>query len=234
MIPKLTKLHEFSITYFNKEELKILDKEIFSDEIYEIELKKNNPVIFDVGSYIGLSILYFKKKYPKSKIFAFEPNPNVYPLLEENISQNGLSGIEIHNVALGLNEERRPLYIDSSKANAFSTSSFLPNAWNGKQKTLPIKIQVKKLSTFLNIKCDLLKMDVEGAEYEILKDLVESGKIEFIQNLVIEYHPISKNRLKKMEKLLIENNFELDIKNDKNGDEGLVFVVGKKSSKQLT
>lgn len=230
MIPKLTKLHDFSITYFNKEELKILDKEIFSDEIYGIELKKNNPVIFDVGSHIGLSILFFKKKYPKSKIFAFEPNPNVFPLLEENISQNGLSGIEIHNVALGLNEDKRSLFIDSSKTNAFSTSSFLPNAWNGKQKTLPIKIQVKKLSTFLNIKCDLLKMDVEGAEYEILKELVESGKVEFIQNIVFEYHPISKNRIKKIKQLLVENNFELDIKKDKNGDEGLVFVVGKKPS----
>lgn len=231
MIPKVTKLHNFSITYFNKEELKILDKEIFSDGIYDIELVKDSPVIFDIGSHIGLSILYFKKKFPKSKIIAFEPNPNVFPLLEENIIQNGLIGVEVHDVGLGLKEGKRLLYIDSSDSNAFSTSSFHPNAWNGKQKTLPIKVRVKKLSKYLNTKCDLLKMDVEGAELEILQELVESRKIEFIQNLVFEYHPINKNRFNKTMKLLVENHFELEIKEDKNGDEGLIFVIGKKSLK---
>lgn len=231
MMPKLIKLHNFSVTYFNKEELKVLDKEIFSDGIYEIELVKDSPLIIDVGSHIGLSILYFKKKFPKSKIIAFEPNPNVFPLLEENIIQNGLIGVEVHDVGLGLKEGKRLLYIDSSDSNAFSTSSFHPNAWNGKQKTLPIKVRVKKLSKYLNTKCDLLKMDVEGAELEILQELVESRKIEFIQNLVFEYHPINKNRLKKIMKLLVENHFELEIKEDKNGDEGLIFVIGKKSLK---
>ena len=230
-MPKLIKLHNFSVTYFNKEELKVLDKEIFSDGIYEIELVKDSPLIIDVGSHIGLSILYFKKKFPKSKIIAFEPNPNVFPLLEENIIQNGLIGVEVHDVGLGLKEGKRLLYIDSSDSNAFSTSSFHPNAWNGKQKTLPIKVRVKKLSKYLNTKCDLLKMDVEGAELEILQELVESRKIEFIQNLVFEYHPINKNRLKKIMKLLVENHFELEIKEDKNGDEGLIFVIGKKSLK---
>lgn len=230
-MPKLIKLHNFSVTYFNKEELKVLDKEIFLDGIYEIELVKDSPLIIDVGSHIGLSILYFKKKFPKSKIIAFEPNPNVFPLLEENIIQNGLIGVEVHDVGLGLKEGKRLLYIDSSDSNAFSTSSFHPNAWNGKQKTLPIKVRVKKLSKYLNTKCDLLKMDVEGAELEILQELVESRKIEFIQNLVFEYHPINKNRLKKIMKLLVENHFELEIKEDKNGDEGLIFVIGKKSLK---
>lgn len=230
-MPKLIKLHNFLVTYFNKEELKVLDKEIFSDGIYEIELVKDSPLIIDVGSHIGLSILYFKKKFPKSKIIAFEPNPNVFPLLEENIIQNGLIGVVVHDVGLGLKEGKRLLYIDSSDSNAFSTSSFHPNAWNGKQKTLPIKVRVKKLSKYLNTKCDLLKMDVEGAELEILQELVESRKIEFIQNLVFEYHPINKNRLKKIMKLLVENHFELEIKEDKNGDEGLIFVIGKKSLK---
>lgn len=230
-MPKLIKLHNFSVTYFNKEELKVLDKEIFSDGIYEIELVKDSPLIIDVGSHIGLSILYFKKKFPKSKIIAFEPNPNVFPLLEENIIQNGLIGVEVHDVGLGLKEGKRLLYIDSSDSNAFSTSSFHPNAWNGKQKTLPIKVRVKKLSKYLNTKCDLLKMDVEGAELEILQELVESRKIEFIQNLVFEYHPINKNRFNKTMKLLVENHFELEIKEDKNGDEGLIFVIGKKSLK---
>lgn len=231
MMPKLIKLHNFSVTYFNKEELKVLDKEIFSDGIYEIELVKDSPLIIDVGSHIGLSILYFKKKFPKSKIIAFEPNPNVFPLLEENIIQNGFIGVEVHDVGLGLKEGKRLLYIDSSDSNAFSTSSFHPNAWNGKQKTLPIKVRVKKLSKYLNTKCDLLKMDVEGAELEILQELVESRKIEFIQNLVFEYHPINKNRFNKTMKLLVENHFELEIKEDKNGDEGLIFVIGKKSLK---
>ncbi|HQC39363.1 MAG TPA: FkbM family methyltransferase, partial [Candidatus Dojkabacteria bacterium] len=112
MLPQLITLHKYDIAYLNKYELKILDKEIFGDEIYRIDIEKKNPLIFDVGSHIGLSILYFKKKYPTSTILGFEPNPNVFPFLEENINGNNIKNVTLYNLALSSKEGEKTLYID--------------------------------------------------------------------------------------------------------------------------
>jgi hypothetical protein len=52
------------------------------------------------------------------------------------------------------------------------------------------KINVKggRLSQFISKAVDLLKLDVEGAEFEVLEDLVLSGKIALVQSMMIEYH----------------------------------------------
>jgi FkbM family methyltransferase len=231
MFPQSTKLHNFTVTFLNKSELKILDKEIFGNEIYKINIKKKNPLIFDIGSHIGLSILYFKKNFPDSKIVGFEPNPNVFPLLEDNIKGNNIRNVTLYNLALSKNNGERILYIDSSGDGAFSTSSFIPNAWNGKQKSRGIKVKTVKLSTYIHKPVDLLKIDTEGAELEILQDLYTSKKFNLIKNIVLEYHPVKKFGLKRVLEILKSEGFTINTKEDMNGDEGLIFVIGNKSPK---
>lgn len=226
MIPKITKIGRFEITYFNKEELNILKQEIFKDQIYNIVLQSKKPHILDVGSHIGLSIIYFKTLYHNSTIIGFEPNPNVFPLLEENIFLNNIEGVELHNIALGREEKTRKLYIDSSGYGAFSTSSFYKNAWNGKQQTIPIQVKVKKLSQYIKDEIDLLKLDAEGAELEILEELEESKKIDDIKNIILEFHPTSRNKYQKIQTLLKQNHFRIEERNK--DEEGLILVVGKK------
>lgn len=235
MYPKVFKFKKYSITYFCKEELKILLKEIFQNRIYEIKLR-SNPIIFDLGAHIGLSTLYFKEKYPNSKILCFEPNPNIFPLLEENIIQNGLNNVLLHNVALGKSNTKRDLYIDSSGYGAFSTASFRKNAWNGKQKSKSISVQVEKLSKYITGKVDLVKMDIESAEKEVLEELDQSKSIRNISNMIIEYHPGKGNSILKLEKILKRNDFNtqyyLDGKRVSNPSEHLLLVVAKNRVKE--
>ncbi len=226
MEPKITKIGHFEITYFCKEELNILKQEIFKDQIYYIDLQSNEPHILDVGSHIGLSIIYFKTLYRNSTIIGFEPNPNVFPLLKENIFLNNIQDVELHNIALGWKEKVRELHIDSSGYGAFSTSSFYKNAWNGKQQTIPIQVNVKKLSHYINNDIDLLKLDSEGAELEILEELEESKKIDNVKNIILEFHPTSRNKYQKIRTLLKQNNFQIEERNK--DEEGLILVVGKK------
>lgn len=209
MTPQITRIKEYSVTYLCKEELGILKKEIFRDEIYHLDLKTDNPVIYDLGSHIGMSILYFKMKYPKSKIVAFEPNPNTFFILEENVENNKLENVSLYNFALGNKDTERVLYIDCSDSNAFSTSSFTKDAWNGKQKTLPIIVESKKLSNYINENIDLLKIDTEGEELNILKDLEENKKLQLVRNIILEYHPKKVSQLKKILLILKRNNFSL-------------------------
>lgn len=223
MFPKTIKFKKYKITYTSKEEFKILTNEIFTEEIYKTNISNPSPTIFDVGSHIGLSILYFKTIYPNAKITGFEPNQNTFPILEENIYSNNIDNVTLHNIALGLKNTNRKLYIDTSGECAFSTSSFTKNAWNGKQLTKPITVKTKKLSTYIDKEIDLLKIDVEGAELEIIKDLYNTGKITMVKNIIIEYHPTKESNLKNLLKHL--KDFK-DIK-QKDLGENLILIHGK-------
>ncbi|MBU1120039.1 FkbM family methyltransferase [Patescibacteria group bacterium] len=233
-----SKIHGYEIGYTNKEEFNILKDEIFNKEIYNIDIdlglyaKKNySPVIFDLGAHIGLSILYFKIKYPNSKIIAFEPNPNIFPILEENIECNGLENIELHNIALGNRDEVRVFYIDNSGNDSFSTGSFSKDAWNGTQISIPINVTCEKLSKYITSNIDILKVDIEGTETEVLKELVESDKLKYIQNILIEYHPTNNGNPKNLLKLLNENGFETKTRADEYGTT-LINILAKNISKE--
>jgi len=232
MFPTYTKINNYELVCFNKKELKYIYKEIFLGEVYNIKLNKKNPKIIDAGAYLGLSLLYFKKHYPQANILAFEPNPNIFPLLEENIEMNNLQNVIVENVALGRKNTTRDFYIDSSDIHSFSTSSFIKNAWNGAQMTIPIQVKVRKLSEYINEEIDLLKMDIEGAEREVLEDLRDSGKLKYINNVIFEFHPTKKNTLNNLMNILKEGNMDVTIREGMDGkDDPLVLVVGKKRSK---
>lgn len=227
MEPKVAKFERYLITYFNKVELNILLNEIFDKKIYDIELATSTPTIFDVGAHIGLATIFFKQRYPLARITAFEPNPNTFPLLEENTYFNNIHNVTLHNVALGKQSSKRTLYIDSSNGGGFSTASFLKDAWDGTQESLGIEVVTEPLSKYINSTIDLMKIDVEGSEQEIIEELEESGKIKNIKNIIIEFHPTKKQDIEKVKSILQKNGFEIEIKENKK--DHLVYILGKHS-----
>ena len=233
MIPQVSKVGKLKVTHLNRKEFLTLKDELFNKEIYKIDLKKDNPVIFDLGAHIGLATLYFKSIYPKAYITCFEPNPNVIAILKENILMNNLSNIDVKEIALGKKDCKRELYIDSSGYGAFSTGSFRKNAWDGSQKSKSIVVVVEKLSKYVDSEIDLVKMDIEGNEKEVLKELDLSGCFRMINNLIIEYHPIKNHKIGEIVYLLEKNNFTLEFRKEgrvmKNPSEDLILVVAKKS-----
>jgi FkbM family methyltransferase len=227
----ISKIQNFDVTYTNKKEFNILKEEIFNKEIYKTDLKKKNPLIIDAGAHIGLATLYFKIKYPNSHIIAFEPNPNIFPLLEENILYNNLKNVELHNTALGKKEEIRDFYIDSSGRDWFSTAGFTKDSWKHIQSTTSIKVKTEVLSKYIQKDVDLLKMDIEGAETEVIEELERTNKLECIKKILLEFHPIDKRNYKKIVQILERNNFKVTIKKDPFGDD-LVDILGDNISKE--
>ncbi len=61
--------------------------EIFVEEVYRFQSDTNTPLIIDCGSNIGLSIIYFKRLFPEAKIIGFEPDNEIFKILENNINQ---------------------------------------------------------------------------------------------------------------------------------------------------
>ncbi len=236
MDSNIAKIGKYSVSYFNKIEFRNLKKEIFKDEVYHLDIEQDKAEelnIIDVGAYIGLSILYFKSRYPNAHIIAFEPNPNIFPLLEENVEYNNLKNVQLHNIAIGGNTRDQELYIESSGFAAFSTASFRKDAWNGKQKSRPIVVKSKPLSKYINKRVDILKIDTEGTEYEIIKELDEGGSFSKIENLLVEYHPSKNSKLQNLVKILRKNGYDISYRQDgrelEEPIEELILIVAKKS-----
>ncbi len=158
-------------------------REIFLNFCYYINLGKSNPKIIDCGSNIGLSVLFFKMFYPNSSIIAFEPQPDAFSCLEKTIQCNQITEIDIHQALLTTKPGPSSLFVDSTKPGSLIAST---EAKRMSDKS--IKVEGVRLSSFISDNVDLVKIDVEGGEYELIFDLVDSGKISKVSHLLIEYH----------------------------------------------
>jgi len=150
--------------------------ELFIDEIYKFKSKKNRPKIIDCGSNIGLSIIFFKRLYPDSEVIAFEPDNEIFNISKYNLNQFGINDVKLFQKAVWFNEE--PLIF--AKTGSLGGHIVKEKAEN------TIEIETIRLKDLLFEKIDFLKIDIEGPEYDILKDCGES--LKNVENIFVEYH----------------------------------------------
>jgi FkbM family methyltransferase len=172
----------FQIAHFDRQTLNYLYREIFARQYYYFRAKDDSPVILDCGANVGMASLYFKWLYPKSRVQAFEPDPATFNLLRQNIVLNNLD-IETCNCALWDLNTEIDFFTDSSNPGALLMSANV-SRFEGE----PIKVSARRLSDFIQGDVDFVKLDVEGAEHRVLADLVQTGKIGAIRQMVVEYH----------------------------------------------
>jgi FkbM family methyltransferase len=176
--------------------------ELFHENKYQFTASKKDPLILDCGANIGLSVLYFKKMYPKSIIHAFEPDPELFEMLEQNIESFGLSDVFLHSSAI---------WVENSEVAFFSEGGFsgrISDDELGKSE----RVQCERLSDLLDKKIDFLKLDIEGAEVEVIEDCRDS--LHNIDHLFIEYHSQAgkKQQLDVILKRLTDAGFKYQIK----------------------
>lgn len=151
-------------------------KDEFVQRIYHFEAERPDPLIIDGGSNIGMSILYFKSIYPAARIVGFEPDPDIFRLLEENVSGNKLEHVTLVNAGLG-GESGTTTFIKDDKAGG-----------QFGQAENSITVKVERLSKWLSEPVDFLKLNIEGEELPVLTEAVASGKLDNVRELALEYH----------------------------------------------
>ncbi len=178
-------------------------KEIFVEEPYKFNASKDDLYIIDCGGYIGLSPLYFIFDHPKAKIISFEPDQINYELAVKNTS-GYKSNIEMVNKAVWIKDGEI-----SFKQEGTMGSGIVDGQEVAKNV---VKVPCTRLKNYLTQPVDFLKIDIEGAEYEVLKDI--APQLHLVENLFIEYHGKFEESHKLMEILNIVSNagFSLDIK----------------------
>ncbi len=190
-------------------------------KIPEFEIGESD-IIIDIGAHIGLFSLFVSQYCKKGKIYCFEPILENYNLLLENIELNKNKNIFPFNHAVSKNSENIKIYLNSDDS-AHSILSSGKNFVQVKSITLKRIFDDNKINS-----CDILKLDCEGAEYEII-DSIPNEYLLKINKLIIEYHFATKkveqynNLLKKLKDL----SFKIRIVKISD-DMGMIYALNQK------
>lgn len=175
--------------------------EIILDDCYHLstwQKKLNSDVkILDIGGNVGLFSLVARQFFPEATIHSYEPNHTLESYLKYHAN---IGHFDYFMEAVGANDGYITLDLSEKGASPNSMSRI---DQNGNIPMLSFEKAIEKLGG----KIDLLKMDCEGAEWDILP---ASEAWQKVDNLELEYHLFSKKHtLKKIKKMIEELGFKI-------------------------
>jgi len=172
-------------------------------------IRSTRSPILDVGAHIGIFSLYGSVLNPRAKIYAIEPEEENFENLGKNIKENGASNVRLFRLALCGRSGKRILSLAPDDINHRLVPEGEPEPGGDRQE-----VRGESLPDFIAkngiISVGLLKMDIEGGEYEIFENMSDAdfGRVE---NVILEYHSIRGKGPKDLERLLRENGFSVQI-----------------------
>ncbi|XOV66292.1 MAG: FkbM family methyltransferase [Fluviicola sp.] len=171
-----TKVLGKKIVYNDAKALMGMYHEIIHDENYKFISKHEAPVIVDVGANIGISILYFYSLYPNSTLIAVEADPKIAEILSNNLKINNCPAEVI----------QKALWSEPGLSLSFAQKGADAGTLYGDENTVDVKtISIPELLAPYEY-IDLLKIDIEGAEIEVLKNIGTS--FNKVDHVFIEFH----------------------------------------------
>lgn len=141
-----------------------------------------DSVVIDAGANIGIFTLYAGIRAMNGRVYSIEPERTNFLLLKENIEANNLSNVHLINAALSDVSGNIKLFTSNPGSNSI-IQPFRSNANFQLCKSITMEDLLQSLSID---HVDILKMDVEGAEYGIF---TKSSWLSKVKNIVMEVHP---------------------------------------------
>tara|TARA_R110001592_G_scaffold5649_4_gene31078 strand:+ start:2351 stop:3049 length:699 start_codon:yes stop_codon:yes gene_type:complete len=151
---------------------------------------KPGDVVLDIGANVGGVSIMLAKKYPFLKIYSYEAHPINFQNLQKNIKENNITNITPFNYAV-YSVDNHLINISLCTTNTGATNSFIDIDKRDIGQSSNIDVPTISLDTIIknnnieNLK--FLKMDCEGAEFEILESSKLINEIS-VENLGIEVH----------------------------------------------
>ncbi len=184
-----------------------VDQSVFN-EIFKLKeyraanevIKSAKDAIVDVGAHAGFFSMYCRALNEKVKIFAVEPEPKNLKLLKQNLDENKILGVKVIAGALAGETGERQLILSADshnhrlgEADAVSSGSMFAEYADADDKDAEktITVQAFSLADFCRKnkikKISLLKMDIEGGEYELF-DGMSADDFSMVNFIILEYH----------------------------------------------
>ena len=191
-----------SIQVANKAKNKGIENTLLNNSIELLKSTTDDKIIFDVGTNFGyLSLVWAKSVSKNGKVYSFEPHPLLYNSYKRSVKSNNLEDIIVaENVAVGNELGIIDINFLSTTSNTLNLESNKKNNKKGNVNIITLDHYVEKNSVN---RCDLIKIDVDGIEFEILK-----GSQELIKKL----HPIfivETNRDSRIIDFFIKNDYQI-------------------------
>jgi FkbM family methyltransferase len=199
------KFANFRIFYRRPYELLHTYQELFEKELYRFKANTDTPRIIDCGANIGLSIIYFKILYKQAYIEAFEPDERNFELLSKNCNSNQLQLVTLHQAAVWTYNGTISFAANESEASHISENVVSSNV---EVRCVSLKDVLQKYS-----KVDFLKIDIEGAEWNVIQNI--SNELNKVEHLFLEYHgkTIETQKLSDLLNILKNSGFSVYIRN---------------------
>lgn len=163
------------LEYFSIANVRSQFRDIFLGRQYAFIPEVPFPVVVDCGGNVGLSAIWFRRSFPQCRLTVYEADPVLGEVLRGNLARAGYSDADIRIAAAWIAEGTMPFQRGGADEGAI--------AENG-----TITVRSVSLANELPERVDLLKLDIEGAEFAVLEHLCESRAIERVRHLVAEFH----------------------------------------------
>ncbi len=151
-------------------------KSIFGQEVYKFRTTNSTPRIIDGGANIGLASIYFARCFPNANIQAYEPDEHICSILEHNLQSFNLNNVEVHRLALWTDDQGVSFASEGADAGKIVADN------SARTQHVPSV----RLRDLLQQPVELLKLDVEGAEVDLLIDCASS--LQNVERIFVEYH----------------------------------------------
>jgi FkbM family methyltransferase len=151
----------------------------FRKQLYRFKAPTDSPYIIDCGANTGVSVTWWKTAYPNARVVAFEADPAIFRILEGNCSH--FKDVRLVNAAIWNKEGELAFSAKGGEGGQIAELSVTNSA-------LIRMVPSVRLRSFLAEKCDFLKMDIEGAEINVIGDCADV--LETVDRAFIEYHSL--------------------------------------------
>lgn len=164
--------------------------EVYMNKIYDEALKKRPlaPVIIDIGANIGAFAMRAVDLCHRPKIYAFEPYRENFSILKKTISLNKSEVFIVPIEKCVVGKEKGSMYLNTP-INKEGSSSLYSDKNERYQRRTMVKATTlgKAIQQYGLASIDLLKLDCEGAEFDILYNLADND-LARIKRIILEYH----------------------------------------------
>jgi FkbM family methyltransferase len=208
--------------------------QIFLRRVYPVQ--GDEEVIVDAGANIGFFTLFAARQSPHARIFSIEPFPESYERLCQNVRNNRLNDrVTSLNCALGKSSETRMMKLSGKRSQSRRVVAF-DETKSGDAAAVSTQTIEQVFDLHAITRVDLLKMDIEGGEYEAFFS-TRNDVLRRIHSIALEYHPDVENySTSEMLRYLVEAGFRVtrDIPNHEGfGMAHLELVTGSRPSGTL-
>lgn len=152
---------------------------IFVRESLKFRAANDRPRILDCGANVGLAALYFKRLYPQARIISFEADPAIHRVLANNLASNKAGDAEAVAAAVWTQNATIPFHCEGADSGAITASP-------SDDKRIQNVPCVRLRDYLVSEPVDLLKLDIEGAESDVLDDCEDA--LDNVSAMLLDLH----------------------------------------------